>query len=70
MKTYTIEMNEWQCEMIAKALRAFPITSIDATSETGLGEDPIVEFCTLIEMFEDLPTLINQDEDQVHGFCF
>ena len=61
MKTYDIQINEWQRAQLAKALRALPLIDVSI--------DDVEEHAILIAMFECLPRDEDLAPDSLHAFC-
>jgi hypothetical protein len=71
--SYTIQMAEYQRQMIVAAMQHFRATmppeyrALEAQPSEAFGTMR-KEFDVLLEMFDDLPTN-NVPADCVHGFC-
>lgn len=75
MKTYNIQINEYQRQLFIKALEAITpemVTQLESEppDEPSFSSDAHDELETIIGMFEELPETAKEGpEDMLHGFC-
>lgn len=72
LATYTIEINEYQRQLIVQAMKNLPPNTVKEPNGPNVGtspwDTPQEEFINLTEMFEHLPTY-DDAHTAVHGFC-